>query len=192
MINSSPEKIKKQNKYQKWNNINIKDLYSDKRIRFVLTASVLYILAYIIYDLILKRYTLFDEYFIRIIIENTEEILKRLGYNIFKTTDINDFQVIGIHGSVGVWVGKACDAISLFLIFAIFIIAFPARSRNKWWFIPFGILTIHLINVLRVTALVIITYYAPQWLEFNHTYTFTFIVYSYIFTLWVWWVNKLA
>jgi len=43
--------------------------------------------------------------------------------------------------------------------------------------------------VLRVVALITINYYAPQYIEFNHTYTFTILVYSIIFLLWMWWVN---
>lgn len=165
---------------------------SDPRVRFVGVASTVYLLSFIIYEFVLKRYTLFDEYMIRLIIENSEEVLKRLKFKTFKTTELNDFQIIGIHGSIGVWVGKACDAISLFIIFTVFILAFPGKQRNKWWFVPFGILTIHIMNVFRVVALSIITYYAPEWLEFNHTYTFTFLVYSYIFALWIWWVSKYA
>lgn len=171
---------------------NKKLLLSDLRFKFLLIAAVSYLIIFLVYDLVLKRYSLLDEYVIRIIIENADSILRRLNFKTFKTTDINDFQVIGIHGSIGVWVGKACDAISLFIVFSVFILAFPGNQRDKWWFVPFGILTIHIINVLRVVGLTIITYYAPEWLEFNHTYTFTFLVYVYIFALWVWWVNKYA
>lgn len=189
MINSSQKEIDKTTKRKK---SDFKLSFSEPRLKFVLTASLVYLLCYTVYEFILKKYTLVDEYTIRIIINNAEDILRRLHYKTFKTTDLNDFQVIGIHGSIGVWVGKACDAISLFIIFSVFVLAFPGRQRDKWWFVPFGILTIHIINVLRVVALTLITYYAPEWLEFNHTYTFTFLVYSYIFALWVWWVNKFA
>lgn len=190
MINSKAEGIKEKQKVQ--NKQFKKVRFSDPRIKFVFKASVAYLLCFVVYELILKKYTLFDEYVIRVIIENSDEVLKRFDFKTFKTTDINDFQVIGIHGSIGVWVGKACDAVSLFIIFSVFILAFPGKQRDKWWFVPFGILTIHVINVLRVVGLTIITYYAPEWLDFNHTYVFTFLVYTYIFVLWAWWVNKYA
>lgn len=190
MISSRQGDIMEKQKIE--NKVSGKINWSDPRIKFVLIASVVYFLSFVVYELILKKYTLFDEYVIRVIIENTDEFLKRLGFKTFKTTDVNDFQVIGIHGSIGVWVGKACDAVSLFIIFSVFVLAFPGRQRDKWWFVPFGILTIFLMNVMRVAALTIITYYAPEWLEFNHTYVFTFQVYAYIFLLWVWWVNKYA
>ncbi len=190
MINSSPEEIKDRPDIQ--NNQSSKINFSDPRVKFVFISAVVYFLLYVLYEFLLKKYTLLDEYVIRIIINNADEMLKRMDFKTFKTTDLNDFQVIGIHGSVGVWVGKACDAISLFIIFSVFVLAFPGRQRDKWWFVPFGILTIHILNVFRVAALAVITYYAPEWLEFNHTYTFTFLVYSYIFLLWIWWVNKYA
>lgn len=190
MISSNQEKIKETQGAQ--NKVFKKITLSDPRVKFIFVAATAYFISFIVYELLLKKYTLFDEYVIRVIIENSDEVLRRLDFKTFKTTDINDFQVIGIHGSVGVWVGKACDAISLFIIFSVFILAFPGNQRDKWWFVPFGILTIHVINVLRVVGLTIITYYKPEWLEFNHTYVFTFLVYTYIFMLWAWWVNKYA
>jgi len=191
MISSNQEKIKEKKPLQ--SNGFFKFLsFSDIRVKFIIKASIIYFLCYLFYEFFIKRYTLVDEYVIRFIIENADEILRRLGFKTFKTTHLNEFQVIGIHGSIGVWVGKACDAISLFIVFSVFILAFPGNQRDKWWFIPFGILTIHILNVIRVVGLTLITYYAPEWLEFNHTYTFTFIVYSYILLLWIWWVNKYA
>jgi len=38
--------------------------------------------------------------------------------------------------------------------------------------------------------LAIINYVAPQYVEFNHTYTFTLFVYGIIFLLWMWWVKS--
>ncbi len=190
MIPEKTEKIKGNNLPK--SSRSIIGYLNDSRIKFLVIASLSYFVLFLIYEFILKKHTRFDEYFIRFIIENVDEILKKLHYKTFKTLDINDFQVIGIHGSIGVWVGGACNAISLFIVFSVFVAAFPGRQKNKWWFIPIGILTIHIINVLRVVGLAILTYINPAWLEFNHTYTFTFLVYAYIFLLWVWWVNKYA
>jgi exosortase family protein XrtF len=191
MISSNQEEIREKKTSQSNGISKFLPLF-DIRLKFILTASVVYLFCYLIYELVIKKYTLIDEYIIRIIIENTDDILRRLDFKTFKTTELNDFQIIGIHGSIGVWVGKACDAISLFIVFSVFILAFPGNQRDKWWFVPFGILTIHILNVIRVVGLTIITYYAPEWLEFNHTYAFTFLVYSYILLLWIWWVNKYA
>lgn len=119
-------------------------------------------------------------------------MLKLIGYKTFMVLQDRDMQVIGIDGSNGVWVGSNCNAITLFALFAVFIIAYPGNQKNKLWYIPAGILAIHVLNILRVVCLAIIAYYWPYALDFNHTYTFTFLVYAFIFFLWMIWVNKFA
>ncbi len=164
----------------------------NKFLRFLVISSSLYLLLYLFYQFFIKRYTFIDEGFIRIIIGSVDPILHLFGFKTFKILRDTDFQAIGIDGSLGVWVGGGCNAITLFFLFAVFIFAYPGSQKNKWWFILFGVVTIHFLNILRVVALAIIKFKKPEWLDFNHTYTFTFIVYGYIFLLWIWWVNKFA
>jgi exosortase/archaeosortase family protein len=75
----------------------------------------------------------------------------------------------------------------LFALFAGFVVAFPGKIKNKLWFIPLGILIIHLTNIIRILALAIIAYKSPNYLEFNHNYTFTVSVYIIVFALWMIW-----
>jgi len=165
---------------------------SNAFIRFIITAGFLYLLLYLIYQFIVRRYTFYDQKFIGLIIESSESVLKALGFKTFKVLQDHDFQVVGIDGSSGVWVGSNCNAITLFCLFAVFIIAYPGNQRDKWWFVPAGIIVIHLLNILRVSALALIANFYPDYLNFNHTYTFTFLVYSFIFLLWVIWVNRFS
>lgn len=165
---------------------------SNAFVRFVITAGFLYFILYLIYQFIVKRYTFYDQKFIGTLIESADAVLKMLGYKTFKILQDKDFQVVGIDGSNGVWVGSNCNAITLFSLFAVFVIAYPGNQKDKWWFIPSGIVAIHFLNVLRVSALAMIANSYPQYLNFNHTYTFTFLVYSFIFLLWIIWVNKFS
>jgi exosortase/archaeosortase family protein len=55
-----------------------------------------------------------------------------------------------------------------------------------------GILIIHLLNIIRVIALTLLAYKAPEYLDFNHTYTFTILVYSVVFILWMIWALKIS
>jgi len=160
--------------------------------RFLVLASVLYLLLYLIYQFIVKKYTWYDQKFIGQIIEGADYVLHQLGYQTYKVLQDRDMQVIGIDGSNGVWVGSNCNAITLFSLFAIFIIAYPGRQKHKWWFIPLGIVVIHLLNILRVVALALLSLKAPEYLDFNHTYTFTFLIYGFIFGLWMLWINRFA
>lgn len=160
--------------------------------KFLLVSSAVYLLLYLVYEFVIKKYTFLDQIFIRIIINSAEPLLDWFGYKTFKVLGNNEFQVIGIDGSNGVWVGAACNAVTLFFLFAVFIIAYPGHQKSKLWYVPLGILTIHILNILRVAALALIAFYKPNFLEFNHTYTFTFIIYGYIFALWIIWTNKFS
>jgi exosortase family protein XrtF len=161
-------------------------------IRFLFLAGSGYLILYLVYQFIVRKFTYYDQKFIGQIINAADWILHRLGYATFTVLQDRDMQVIGIDGSNGVWVGSNCNAITLFSLFAVFIIAYPGSQKHKWWYVPGGILAIHLLNVLRVVALALIANYAPDYLNFNHTYTFTFLIYAFIFSLWMIWVNNFA
>jgi len=165
---------------------------SNAFVRFIATAGLLYFLLYLIYQFVIKRYTYYDQRFIGSIISGADAVLHTLGFVTFKVLQDRDMQVIGIDGSNGVWVGSNCNAITLFTLFAVFIIAYPGEQKNKWWFILAGIAAIHILNILRVVALALIAKSYPTHLDFNHTYTFTIIVYGFIFMLWMIWVNRFA
>ncbi len=160
-------------------------------IKFICTAGILYLVLFLIYQFVVKKYTYYDQRFIAGIIEAANVVLHLFGYKTFMVLQDVDYQVIGIDGSNGVWVGSNCNAITLFTLFSVFIIAYPGYQKGKLWYIPMGIIAIHILNILRVVALAMISYYLPpEYLTFNHTYTFTFIVYAFIFMLWMIWINR--
>ena len=159
--------------------------------KFIIKAIILYGSCYFIYE-ILKKYSFFDQYFIRIIINFCIAIFDVLHYKTFASREVNDFQVFGIDGSNGVWIGGPCNGITLMFLYAIFIISYPGNLKNKLWYLPLGIILVYILNVIRIVGLALIAFYYPDYLNFNHTYTFTFIAYSFVFGLWMLWVNKFA
>lgn len=159
---------------------------------FILKACLLYCTCYFTYEFVIKVYTNLDQLFIRKIIHLCAFILETMGYKTFASKEVNDFQVFGIDGSNGVWIGGPCNGITLMFLFAIFVIAYPGNVKNKFWYIPLGILVVHVINIIRIVGLALIALYSPEYLNFNHTYTFTFIAYSIVFCLWMIWVNRLS
>src|ERR1700751_3591382 len=163
--------------------------FKNKITRFFVFAFILYLSWYLLYEFVVKPYTLIDEKLITLIIANAAFILKLFGLTVYQRLEDKDVQLIGIDGSHPIWVGSPCNALTLFMFFALFVIAFPGSVKKKLWFIPLGIVIIHFANVLRIIALAGINYVAPQYIEFNHTYTFTLFVYGIIFLLWMWWVK---
>lgn len=97
-----------------------------------------------------------------------------------------------MNGLPAVVVGAPCNGMVLYALFAGFVLAFPGAWRRKLWFIPLGMALIWVLNVLRVAALALNHHYAHQSVDFNHHYTFTFVVYACIFGLWMLWARRLA
>ena len=99
-------------------------------------------------------------------------------------------QAIYIDGNKMLRIGHNCNGLILWVIFIAFLVGFPGRWKNKFWFIPAGIVVIFLANVGRVIALILIRMWQPGWLDFNHKYTFTLFVYGIIFLLWFIWAKR--
>ncbi|TGE21749.1 hypothetical protein E5K00_15885 [Hymenobacter aquaticus] len=91
-----------------------------------------------------------------------------------------------------VHVGHPCNGLVLYALFAGFVLAFPGPWQRKLWFIPLGMVVIYGINVVRIAALALNHLYSADTVEFNHHYTFTFVVYGFIFLLWMLWARRLA
>ncbi len=159
---------------------------------FLIKASFLYVGCFLLHEYVIKKHTHIDQQFIRFIINSCVTILGFFGYKTFESKEVDDYQVFGIDGSNGVWIGGACNGLTLLFLFSVFIIAYPGVIKQKLWFIPLGILIVHFSNLFRIMSLALIALHYPSYLAFNHTYTFTFIVYSIVFGLWMLWVNKIA
>lgn len=83
-----------------------------------------------------------------------------------------------------------CNGLELMILFAGFIIAFPGQWKTKLWFIPVGMVAIHLVNVLRSMALTQIA--AGQnmaFFDFAHHYLFSLTIYLFIFLLWTMYIR---
>ncbi|MGB0404540.1 MAG: exosortase X [Salibacteraceae bacterium] len=171
----------------------LKAWWNNPLFRFVTYAFILYISWFYVYDNWLHPLGNVDRWVIEQITTHSSILLDVLGFQLQPNDLYGDqYRIVGINDSVGVWIGDECNGLTLFALFTGFVLAFPGPIKTKMWFIPVGIITIHLLNVLRVSALAIISKFSPESLDFNHTYTFTTIVYSYVFLLWYWWANKLS
>jgi len=124
----------------------------------------------------------------------TTRLLNLLGFNPELVASGNTANLIFINGigTPAVRVESGCDGLDLMVLFLIFIVVFPGKQKGKLWFIPACILAIHLINIIRITILAIINNYDQALMQFNHKYTFTVVVYLFIFVLWYVWITKFS
>lgn len=168
-------------------------LLSNKIAKFLILAGILYVSWLLCYYFLIKPYTFWDYYINYNICQLSDGFLAI--FDLVTYIDVeSDHVVLYLEGGNyrGIWVGDECNGFKLFSIFSIFIISFPGKIKHKLWFLPMGYILIHLANVLRVSALLLINNYYPQYLDFNHLYTFTIFVYAIIFILWYWYAKKFS
>lgn len=170
----------------------ISKLKDNPLLSFLIIGALAYLGWYVLYEFVLRPHSSLDEWVVDQIVKGTESILEILGYELRVFNDGTWRNHVGIAGSPGVTIGAPCDGIILFALFSIFVLAYPGPWKHKAWFMPLGVVAIHYINVLRVVALATIVNYRPDLLDFNHDYTFTVIVYAFVFLLWYIWVQKFS
>ena len=159
-------------------------------LRFLGFGLVGYLLWYVAYQYFLKDSTLLDEWLIHSMVLSVESVLRWMGFALYEVSTADFRWQLGIANSVGMLeIGAPCDGLVLFALFAVFVLAFPGPWRRKAWFIPAGIVAIHVANLLRVLSLVIINFYRPEALTFNHDYTWTVLIFGFIFWLWYLWTE---
>ena len=162
-------------------------------IRFLGGGLSAYLVWYVLYAYWLKDSTMLDEYLIHSMVLVAEWCLRGLGFDLYEVVSQGLRWQLGIANSPGLLeIGAACDGLVLFVLFAVFIMAFPGPVRRKLWFIPLGVLAIHVANLIRVVSLVILNFYSPESLAFNHDYTWTVLIYGFIFWLWYIWTERLS
>jgi len=93
-------------------------------------------------------------------------------------------------GVISVYEG--CNGLNVGIVFLAFVFAFGPYIKSLVWFVPLGLLIIHIANLARIVLLFFVSLYEPRYLYFTHKYLFTAFIYLFVFLLWLWWVMKLA
>jgi exosortase family protein XrtF len=102
----------------------------------------------------------------------------------------NTFIATEIKPIISVYEG--CNGLNVVVVFLAFLLAFGPYKKTMLWFIPLGLVVIHVSNIARIVLLAMVSEYLPGFLYFTHKYLFTAFIYLFVFLLWIWWVMKLA
>lgn len=87
---------------------------------------------------------------------------------------------------------EGCNAVSVMILFASFIIAFSSTFKKTALFIIAGIGIIHVLNVVRIALLCLSFYYYPEYKTIMHDIVFPLFIYGVVFALWIVWVQKFS
>ncbi len=86
-------------------------------------------------------------------------------------------------------IGEGCNGIALITTFLSFSIAFKSTLKNYLIFVPIAIISILIINILRLYLLIEIKLNFNTYFDIFHTYLFPAIIYFFTFLLMVFWVK---
>ncbi len=95
----------------------------------------------------------------------------------------------------GVYVSRVvegCNALSVIILFAAFVVAFSGKWFRTIGFLLVGSVLIHLMNILRIAVLSVALLYYPDQEPLLHGVVFPLIIYGFVFGLWVIWVNQFS
>ena len=93
-------------------------------------------------------------------------------------------------GPGAVYVSAGCSGFKQFLQWIVLMVFFPGPWKQKLWFIPLGLVMVHLVNIFRIDVLVIILDYYPQHWHFTHDWILRPFFYVVMFGMWVIWVER--
>ncbi len=163
---------------------------------FLLKVAVLYLGWYAAFEFLIKPDGRLDDIITKNISQGIVYLMNLTGIDTYFTQarKIGETWIWVAGGSKPlVRVGASCNGLEPLVLFAIFIIAYPGKVKHKLWFIPAGLIIIHIANILRNYWLSLMLYHQKmEMFHLFHRYVFVFLIYLLIFGFWVLWANKFS
>lgn len=160
--------------------------------KFLLT----YALLALVYQMYLNRYdkSAFEvDGFTQSVAFQTEKLIGFFNSNVSTEPHPQQSSIKLIYeGKFVARIVEGCNALSVIILFAAFVVAFTGRWKTTVWFILGGSLLIHLLNMIRIAILAVALYHFPGQEEMLHGVVFPLFIYGVVFILWVIWVNKFS
>lgn len=161
---------------------------------FLARFLAVYVVGNVLYGLYIESFGDEVDAVTRVVTEHTSALLQitgeatstgdRAGRPIVLLMNASDGTVLNVF--------EGCNGLNVMIVFVAFLVAFGGPLKKMAWFIPAGLLIIHVFNLLRIGLLYYVATHFEQYFYFFHKYLFTAILYMVVFGLWVYWVTKIA
>jgi exosortase family protein XrtF len=163
---------------------------------FLVKFLLFYIVFTFIYKMYLNQYDIANnevDFLTEMVANQTHFILSIFTENVSVAPHNSDPSIMIIYNHKFVArVIEGCNAISIMILFAAFVFAFSTHRKKTVLYIIFGVIVIHVLNVIRIAALTFALYYYPKYEEILHGTIFPLFIYSVVFVLWILWVTKFS
>ncbi|TRW25230.1 exosortase family protein XrtF [Flavobacterium zepuense] len=161
---------------------------------FLLKFGLSYLILYGFYWLFLSHYdaTLPEpDGMTTLVTEQSAQVLRFFGEDvlILNNTKLPSYFFV-INGKKLAHIVEGCNAVSVMILFAAFIVAFSTTFKRTALYIIAGIIIIHILNIIRIALLTLGIYHYRQYTDFLHDILFPLFIYGVVFVLWVAWVIK--
>jgi exosortase family protein XrtF len=121
------------------------------------------------------------------------EVLDTFGYDASVVPNQTEPKVALMnYGQTVINVFEGCNGVNVFIVFFSFIVAFGGRINRMLWFIPVGIVVIHVSNLFRILFLFWLAEQGSTYFYYFHKYLFTAAIYAVVFVLWWIWIKNLS
>lgn len=87
---------------------------------------------------------------------------------------------------------NGCNGLEAILVFVAGVLAFPAPWRRRLVGVVVGVLTIQVVNIIRVVSLFYIGIFKPQWFAVSHVFIWQSLIILVGVVLWLVWVQRYA
>ena len=123
----------------------------------------------------------------------TEQLLTLINYNaLVRQHRSQPSMMLMLEDVYVARVVEGCNAVSVIILFAAFVVAFKGRFAATVLYIIGGCVIIHTLNVIRIALLSIALLKYPEHEHLLHGVLFPLFIYGVVFGLWVVWVNKFS
>ncbi len=103
-----------------------------------------------------------------------------------------DALTIRLAGVPAVSVFEGCNGFIVAGLFLSFFVAFWKWTKRTFGYILIGLLSIHLLNLIRLVLLLNIALENATLFYYYHKYAFTAIMYTCVFLIWLFWLKSTA
>lgn len=171
-------------------NKNKRAVTNQKALRlFLFRAGGLLLLWWVGYELLLRPYGQPDETLTYLAAWGGKILLQLFTLKVSIAKAAGEISLF-FQGNPLIGIARNCNGLAVMALFSGFLIAFPVAAKQKYLPLLLGNLTILLANFIRVAALAAIYLYYPSYLDFNHKYTFTLLMYGLVFGMWYFWLKQ--
>jgi len=125
-----------------------------------------------------------------------------LAYEVFLVSSWINMHILGIDmqtapgntmiflkNNYSIYINESCSGFKQMIQIIILFVVFPGPWKHKLWFIPACIVSMFLVNVLRVIGLSYAMIWSPEHWDFIHLWIMRPFYYVAIFLMWVIWVE---